>query len=460
MSTYTPEERKILAELLRSFDKAEYPESFLNEYTLMECLSSRPGVETFLVVNKEGVPFAAKCCSREAWSLRGGADILSGLNHPGLAEYAGTFENEFTIVTVREYIEGTSLDRYALENDLSRDEIIRICAEICDILSYLHHRDEPVIHRDINPQNIIIRPDGSPVLIDFDIARVYREGSDTDTIFFGTRAYAPPEQYGFSQTDARTDIYSLGILLRWLLTGSTRQMRNVKLYRPLEKIIDKCTAFSPKERYSDVLQVKRELLAANPRAQGIRLAKRACAGVLAAILLIAAGVQIYRTATYTPFTDDAIPAVLNDEERIEDAKIYMEQKYHTDLFANPDSEATIGLLRHVLTDIYGLDHDYVYAVNKDIPLESDEFFLPWGWDDAQFVDRNVCLYAAVKVQDPSIVADWSSIKDDNGYYPGVRVAEAFAEKTGILTGANRPLDITVGEMALIFANTERVFDAA
>ena len=79
--------------------------------------------------------------------------------------------------------------------------------------------------------------------------------------------------------------------------------------------------------------------------------------------------------------------------------------------------------------------------------------------DGQTVDRDVMVYAAVKVHDPSIVADWSSIKDDNGYYPGGRVAVAFAEETGILTGANRPDDITLGEMALILANADRVFDA-
>ena len=61
---------------------------------------------------------------------------------------------------------------------------------------------------------------------------------------------------------------------------------------------------------------------------------------------------------------------------------------------------------------------------------------------------------------PALVADWSSLKDDNGFYPGVRVAVAFAEKTGILTGVNRPYDITLGEMALIFSNTDRVFEAA
>ena len=122
--------------------------------------------------------------------------------------------------------------------------------------------------------------------------------------------------------------------------------------------------------------------------------------------------------------------------------------------------ATIGLLKTILIDVYGLDPDYVNAPNTDMPQESEDYFLPWTWADEQTVSRNVMVYAAVKVQDPALVADWSVLKDDNGEYPGERIALEFAEKTGIMTGANRPDDITVGEMALILANTERVFAAA
>ena len=88
--------------------------------------------------------------------------------------------------------------------------------------------------------------------------------------------------------------------------------------------------------------------------------------------------------------------------------------------------------------------------------------MPWGWDDGQTVRKETAVYAAVKVHDPSLVAEdqWSKLADDNGEYPGARVALMFAEDTGILTGANQPYDITTGELALIFANADRVFDAA
>ena len=138
----------------------------------------------------------------------------------------------------------------------------------------------------------------------------------------------------------------------------------------------------------------------------------------------------------------------------------MKAKYDTEIFDAAGDIATIGLLRQVMMELYGLDREYVYGSCPGIPQESDEYLLPWGWGDAQTVERDVMIYAAVKVHDPAIVADWSSLKDDNGFYPGARVAVAFAEKTGISAGANKPGDICIGEMALILANADRVFEAA
>ena len=450
--------KEFFESLNTAYDNSDYPDGFLKQYNIMECLAEKNGIDTFLIQDHNSTKYVAKCYYKALLKIDIKKDILIELSHDGFPKHIDTFENDTMYIIVREYIEGTVLDEYASLNDLSEDEIKNICVKICDLLGFLHHKETPIIHRDIKPQNIIIRPDDSVALIDFDIAREYQSGNDTDTVFFGTLAYAPPEQYGFSQTDARADIYSLGVLLRYLLTGSTRENKNIKVYRPLEKIIKKCTAFDPKERFNDVDEIKKALLKANPKSQGIKIAS-ICAGiVLCAVLLTFGGIKIYQKITYNPFSDDAIPAYMSDEERITDAVSYMKDKYNTDLFDASDDIATIGYLREVLISIYGLDRAYVYGINMDMPQESDEYFLPWGWDDGQTIDRDVMVYAAVKAYDPSIVADWSSLKDDNGYYPGVRVAVAFAEDTGILTGVNRPGDLTVGDVALILANTDRVFE--
>ena len=456
-------ERNVDLDMIEAaFSQFGYPQEFLGNYDQMECLSSHKGRETFLVKRKSDGCFAvAKCYDRALYALGPeNTDATEEFDFPGLPRYLARYANEKCVCVVREYIEGTPLSAVVKERELSQKEIVDVCLKLCDILGYLHTRPEPVIHRDVKPENVILTESGDVWLIDFDIARTFKPGAESDTLFFGTKGYAPPEQYGFAQTDARTDVYSLGVLLRFLLTGSVRENKNIRMYRPLEKVISKCTAFAPEKRYRDMKAVKRALLAANPRSQLLRSGGIVFGALVLCAVLAFAGVEIYRAVTYTPFSEGAVPAYLSDGERVADAVAYMKGKYGTSMFDAADDVASVGDLRAAMIDLYGLDRDYVYGINEDMPQESDAFFLPWGWDDGQTVDRDIMVYAAVKAHDPSIVADWSRLKDDNGYYPGVRVAMAFAEETGIMTGANRPGDITLGEMALILANADRVFDAA
>jgi hypothetical protein len=443
------------------FDAYGFPPEMLADYDQMECLSSRRGRETFLMRRRaDGALAVAKCYDRAVFPLGADDALPDTAGCPGVPEVLGRYENERYLCVVRAYVEGVSLAEYVRERELSQAEIVEICLKLCGILDNLHSRPEPVIHRDVKPENVILTPGGDVCLIDFDTARTFKPEAESDTLFFGTKGYAAPEQYGFAQTDARTDEYSLGVLLRFLLTGSVRKSPHVRLYRPLEKIIDRCTAFAPEKRYPDMKAVARALRAANPRARFLRVGGAVLAALALCALLSFGGVKLYRHLTYTPFTPDHIPAFATDEARVADALDYMHRTYGTTMFDASDDVATIGDLRSALMELYGLERDYVYGINTDMPQESEAFFLPWGWDDGQTVDRDIAVYAAVKAHDPAIVADWSGLKDDNGFYPGVRVAVAFAEKTGITTGANRPGDIPLGELALIFANTDRVFAAA
>ena len=87
------------------------------------------------------------------------------------------------------------------------------------MLGYLHSQKPPCIYRDVKPANMILRPDNTVALIDFGIARTYKPGQREDTVILGTRGYAAPEQFGGSQTDARTDIFGLGMTMFRLVTG-------------------------------------------------------------------------------------------------------------------------------------------------------------------------------------------------------------------------------------------------
>jgi len=160
-----------------------------------------------------------------------------------------------------DYVPGTNLmEKLENEKSFSHKQVIEWSLMLCDILSVLHENDPPIIHRDIKPSNIIISNDGILKLIDFDIAREYKTDSGTDTAYIGTKKYASPEQYGFSQTDCRSDIFSLGITMAELLTGKTPDFNQVfDSYGVLEPVIKKCIAIDPMQRFQNVGELKKAL---------------------------------------------------------------------------------------------------------------------------------------------------------------------------------------------------------
>lgn len=165
------------------------------------------------------------------------------------------------LTVIEEYIHGETLYEYQKKNGLFNErEAAEIICRLCDILSQLHSFNPPIIHRDIKPMNIMISNDGVVKLIDFDAARENIEGEVEDTYLMGTKEFAAPEQYGFGQSDARTDIYALGIMLNVMLTGEVPKNR---IYgndsKTLTKIIKKCIMLEPDKRYRNVNELKRSL---------------------------------------------------------------------------------------------------------------------------------------------------------------------------------------------------------
>lgn len=169
--------------------------------------------------------------------------MLQNCPHPFLPEIYGVTVSENDTTVIEEYIEGKLPDA----RELSMKQIHSIAVELCRVLEFIHEKG--IIHRDIKPSNILLAKDGHIRLIDFDAARVYKEVKEQDTRLLGTRGYAPPEQYGFNQTDERADIYSMGVTLDQLLVGKNKKYR----YR---KIIQKCTRLDPDKRYQTARQVR------------------------------------------------------------------------------------------------------------------------------------------------------------------------------------------------------------
>lgn len=178
--------------------------------------------------------------------LRGKYPIYSTLKkyeHPYMPKIYESVVTEESTTVIEEYIEGETAD----SQKLSEKQVLSVIRDVCSVVEFLHGKG--IIHRDIKPSNIILAQDGHIRLIDFEAARMPKEDLEQDTRLLGTRGYAPPEQYGFSQTDERTDIYAMGITFK-LLFGEKAQMLR---YR---RIIRKCTELDPDKRYYSVRQVK------------------------------------------------------------------------------------------------------------------------------------------------------------------------------------------------------------
>ena len=160
-------------------------------------------------------------------------------------------EDDSETVVVEEFIQGESLSE---KKSLSEAEAQKILLQMCDGLKELHA--QKIIHRDIKPSNLILQ--GERIrLIDFDAARIFKDGKKSDTKLLGTKGYAPPEQYGGGQTDGRSDIYALGVTLKTLICGNCSGR--------LKKILDKCTEYDPKNRFQSVDELKLALTTEPPR---------------------------------------------------------------------------------------------------------------------------------------------------------------------------------------------------
>lgn len=195
-------------------------------------------------------------------------EMLKKLNHPNLPSIIDVIDKDDSFIIVMDYIEGNSLqDLLDAEGPQSPDKVIEWSKQLCDVLGYLHSRRPPIIYRDMKPANVMLRPTGDVTLIDFGTAREYKDTRNEDTTWLGTRGYAAPEQFGGrGQTDARTDIYTLGATMYHLITGYSPADTNFVIYpvgkfvqhlkdSGVEKLILKCCQPNPEDRYQNCAEL-------------------------------------------------------------------------------------------------------------------------------------------------------------------------------------------------------------
>ena len=203
------------------------------------------------------------------------ARLLGSLHHPNLPGVSDAFSERGRSYLVMDFIDGKTLLQLLKEfggRPLAVEQVLHYARQLCDVLSYLHSKRPPIIFRDVKPSNIMITANGRVFLIDFGIARIFKEGQEQDTVFLGSPGYAPPEQHGTSQTNPRSDLYSLGATLYYCLTGNDPYYAKDRFFFPpirqtnpqvpmeLDQLIQRMVALDERQRPVSAAEVQQALI--------------------------------------------------------------------------------------------------------------------------------------------------------------------------------------------------------
>lgn len=244
-------------EYRKSIEEISLPSILKKDYECKLCLKERTDTKTLLVCKRDnGKPYILKIAQHNRGHiLLCEKNILSELRYAGLEMFPMPLlfikEGE-SVFYLREYIEGETLFGLVKRKGcMPENTLCQTGIRLCRLLEILHRQNPPVIHRDIKPENIVYTPKHIFTLIDFETARKYSPEKQHDTYVMGSRPTAAPEQFGYAQTDQRTDIYGLGMTMNYLACGTydRRDLKNTKISRGIRRIIFKATSFDPDERF-------------------------------------------------------------------------------------------------------------------------------------------------------------------------------------------------------------------
>lgn len=286
-------------------DKFDILGHICGEYELLSEIKTEGGSKLFLLYDK--------VCGRKALMKSGKAELIENearilfeLSGKGIPAVYGCFERDGKAYLFRQYIEGRTLREYIGDfGVLPTKKAAELGVKICEIISRLHSSDPPIIHRDIKADNIILTAEEEVYLIDFGISREYNRSAARDTCVMGTLSSAPPEQFGYGQTDERSDIYSLGVLLREMTEAEGKKSAG-----KLSAVIKKCTMFSPEDRYKSVSEIKSDLLKITTDRKVPKKFVAAAAAVLLCAASVSASITYARNLVYGEF-ETAHEAVAN-----------------------------------------------------------------------------------------------------------------------------------------------------
>ena len=354
---------QLLQAFIRDYQDDAYPSEMLERFELLECLAQTEQGETLLARDlTTGDKAIIKCYPRESDADAQEALVLSRLSAPGLPRLLAQYTSPTLHCVARTYAQGRPLSDPGLREPLSREDILSIGMQLCQLLTSLHQQDPPIIHRDVKPQNVILGDDGAVSLIDFGISRAYKPSAQSDTVFFGTQRFASPEQYGFRQTDCRSDIYSLGGVMLFLCTGDVQpeRIREQIDDKHLADVIARCMAFAPEDRYPTAEEARAALNALTPAGKRKRRVRASHLAALGVALLCAVGLFVGGWLVPTL----SAPASYAFEEPLIERAVRMSLGLSEDEPIDEEKLATVQSLYLMADACYANVDDYYQAVSR------------------------------------------------------------------------------------------------
>lgn len=244
-------------------EPSRYPPLFLEHFEPLECLSRNRRGEKLLVKERATGEFYVAMCYTEPrlLSQAGESDRRQELRHPGLQRFAGEYRSEHLRCVLHTYASGEPLGSLVRGQPLGRDQAVSIALQLCDIVEYLHAQTPPVLLGAIKPQALILDEKGRLTLIDFGCSRRCDRASQQEAAGIGPRCFAAPEQFDSGRPDRRSDIYTLGLILCWMLTGRVDVEAALREFpdRRLAGVVARCTAPDPNKRYPSAARVRAAL---------------------------------------------------------------------------------------------------------------------------------------------------------------------------------------------------------
>lgn len=331
------------------------PSVIRSQFTIISCLKHTHDKQVYVMADRSsGDRVLLKYASGEkARLLATEAEFLESKSFSFLPAFHSCMQEDDSFFLIREYIEGETLEDYVERQEmLPVKEALSILYTITGFIETLHTQKPPILHRDIKPQNFLMAENGRLVMLDVETVRTYNPSADHDTMVVGTRSLAAPEQFGYSQTSIQSDIYGLGMLFVYLLTGdySRKKQRYAFLPHSMRRLIQKCTHFDPAKRYGSIRTLRRDI--ASIRRCRMRLVPL-CALMLTVALLLggSAGMLIHRQQV-------------------------THQQEHSVQFENPYIEAAARQALHK-SDTDAINTDELAQI-QSLLLVGDDYFTDWN----------------------------------------------------------------------------------